>query len=168
MYVDEINAWIGRITCSIILIVCAFILYEVLKRYLLNAPTIWVHESTQLLFGACAILAGGFILKQDAHIRVDIIYEKLSQRSRAMMDIVTFPVFFIYTATLLYFSAELAWDSVAKLEYSGSFWNPPIYPFKAMMPIGAFLLLLQGLHKLMKDILTFTQTGGAVKKDEEA
>ena len=54
---------------------------------------------------------------------------------------------------LLIYGGSLAWDSLARFEHSQSAWNPPLYPAKLMIPLAALLLLMQGLAKLIRDIL---------------
>ena len=54
---------------------------------------------------------------------------------------------------LLIYGGSLAWDSLSRFEHSQSAWNPPLYPAKLMIPLAAVLLLLQGLVKLIRDIL---------------
>ena len=54
---------------------------------------------------------------------------------------------------LLIYGGSLAWDSLARFEHSQSAWNPPLYPVKLMIPLAAILLMLQGLVKLIRDIL---------------
>ncbi len=70
------------------------LLMEVVLRYFFNSPTVWANELAQMLFGAYAILAGGYILRTGGHVNVDILYSRLSRKSRAALDIVTSSAFF--------------------------------------------------------------------------
>src|SRR5690606_42064602 len=73
-------------------------------------------------------------------------------RARAFCDVLTSGAFFIFAGTVLYFGASMAWDSLSRLEHSQSAWNPPLYPVKLTIPLGALLLLLQGLAKFLNDL----------------
>jgi TRAP-type mannitol/chloroaromatic compound transport system permease small subunit len=149
---QRINGWIGKALPPLMLLITAIILYEVIARYAFNAPTLWAHETVQLVFGLYAVLSGGYILNTGGHINVDIIYGRFSKRGRAIADILTFPFFFIFAGVMLYFGVDFAIYSLRLLEHSGSVWDPPVYPFKLMVPIGAFLLLAMGIIKLFCDI----------------
>ena len=127
---------------------------EVVRRYLLNSPTVWANELTQMLFGAYVILSGGYILFTGGHVNVDILTCRLSPKTQAILDIITSFLFFVFCGMLIYYGGSLAWESLSTFETSESAWDVPIYPIKLMIPTGAVLLMLQGLAKLIRDILT--------------
>ena len=66
---------------------------------------------------------------------------------------------------MVYYGGILAWESLALFEHTDSAWNPPIYPVKLTIPIGAFLLLAQGIVKLRRDILTLISAKNAESRD---
>jgi TRAP-type mannitol/chloroaromatic compound transport system permease small subunit len=131
----------------------ALLLMEVIRRYLLNAPTVWANELSQMLFGAYVVLSGGHIMASGGHVNVDILFSRLSRKTQAKLDIFTSLLFFMFCVMMAYYGGSLAWESLATFERSQSAWNPPIYPIKLTIPIGAGLLLLQGIAKLVRDIL---------------
>ncbi len=152
-FIDGLNDWVGRILSFGVLIMFALVLTEVIRRYFFNSPTVWGNELTQLVFGVYVILSGGHILRWNGHVNVDILHSRFSEKGRAVADIFTFSLFFMFGGMMFYFGGSLAWESLTTLEHSQSAWNPPLYPFKLMIPIGALFLLLQGFAKLMRDIL---------------
>lgn len=127
--------------------------YEVIARFAFNSPTNWLHESMFLMYGMQYMLAGAYAYQVDQHVRVDVFYTKFSPRGKAIADIVTSAFFFIFVGTLLVTSYRFAADGVANNEHSFTEWGVQYWPIKLMMPIGAGLLLLQGISKLMKDII---------------
>lgn len=131
--------------------VCAYF-YEVISRYLFDAPTIWVHQASYLLFGMQYLLAGGFALLHGDHVRVDVVYIKLPRRAQVGMDIFTSVFFFIFAIALIGTSWRFFSDSFSMLEVTDETWRIQYYPVKAMMVLGAFILALAGLSKLVKDI----------------
>lgn len=150
--VTRLNNAVGRAVALIIFAMFFFLLIEVGFRYLLNAPTVWTNELTQLLFGVYAVMSGGYVLAHGGHVNVDLLHSSLTPRKRAGLDIVTSVVFFIFTLTLLWFSIDMARESMTSWETSHSAWNPPIWPVKLAIPVGTALLVLQGLAKLLRDI----------------
>jgi len=153
-FVDTLNDWVGRVMSFGILFMFVLVLSEVIRRYFFNAPTVWGTELTQFIFGMYVILSGGHILRWGGHVNVDILYNRFGTRAKAIIDIGTFFLFFLFCGMMLLYGGSLAWESLSIWEHSNSAWHPPIYPVKMMIPIGAFLVLLQGIAKLIRDILT--------------
>lgn len=149
-----LNVWVGRISAYLIIPIFLLILAEVFMRYLFGAPAVWTNELSQLIFGVYAILAGGYLAVDNGHVNVDIIHTRFPPRARALVDVLTSVMFFIFLGALLYFGVSLALESMETWERSQSAWNPYIWPVKLMIPVAALLLLLQGIVKLLKDILT--------------
>ena len=128
--------------------------YEVLARYVFNSPTNWAHESMFLMFGAQYLLAGGFCLREDAHVRVDVFYTRFSTKRKAQVDVLTSVFFFIFTVSLLASGWTFFNDSFEVREVSFTEWGIQYYPIKLTLALGATLLLLQGISRLLHDIAT--------------
>ncbi len=129
--------------------------FEVVMRYAFNMPTIWVHESSYLLFGMQYVLAGAYGLLHGAHVRVDVIYTKLSQRAKGAVDIITSVFFFAFVVVMLATSWRFFADSYAQQERTLETWQIQYWPLKAMMVLGALLILLAGIGRLIRDIRVF-------------
>ena len=152
-FINAVNDRVGKLLSYFLFLFFALLLMEVILRYFFNSPTVWANELAQMLFGAYAILAGGYIMLTGGHVNVDILYSRLSKKTKATLDIFTSLLFFLFCGMLLIYGGSLAWDSLARFEHSQSAWNPPLYPAKLMIPLAALLLMLQGLAKLIRDIL---------------
>lgn len=150
--VTRLNDVVGRMIAYLIVPIFAFLILEVFLRYLFNAPTVWTNELTQMLFGAYAVLSGGYILAHRGHVNVDIFHARFGPRMRAVIDIIGSLIFFLFVLAILFFGYQMAQESVSTWETSYSAWNPPIWPIKVAIPVGATLLLLQGIVKLLEDI----------------
>lgn len=150
--ITRLNNLIGRLISLLVVFMTAFLLIEVFCRYVLSSPTVWANELTQLVFGFYAIMSGGYILVHRGHVNVDIFYSTFSRRGKAIIDVFTSVLFFMFLAALLYFGSSMAYESVALKETSFSAWNAPVWPVKLAIPVGCVLLLLQGLVKLAHDI----------------
>ena len=105
------------------------------------------------------MLSGAYAYREDQHVRVDVIYSKFSPRGKAIADIVTSVFFFIFIGTMLVTGIRFAGDAVGVGESSFTEWGIQYWPVKLMLPIGAGLLLLQGIAKLLKDILFVARRG---------
>lgn len=150
--ITRFNHWIGNAAAYLIAPIFVFMLAEVFLRYMLGSPAVWTNELTQLLFGSYAVLGGGYLAASGGHVNVDILHGKLPPRLRALIDTLTSIIFFLFVGALLYFGASFALESMETWESSQSAWNPPIWPFKIMIPVSAFFLLLQGFVKLIVDV----------------
>jgi len=127
--------------------------YEVIARFVFNSPTNWVHESMFLMYGMQYMLCGAYAYREDQHVRVDVFYVKLSPRGKAIADIITSVFFFIFMITLLWTGARFALDAVNNHEVSFTEWGVQYWVVKLTMPIGAALMVMQGLSKLIKDLV---------------
>jgi len=155
--IDAINVKIGEFVAWWAVIAVFVYYYEVMARFVFNSPTNWVHESMFLMFGMQYMLCGAFAYFQDQHVRVDVVYTHFSTRGKAIADIVSSLFFFIFVGTMLWTSARFALDAVQVGEHSFTEWGVQYWPVKLTMPIGAALLLLQGISKLVKDIMIVTK-----------
>ncbi len=150
--IDAISEQTGKVASFLIICIVLVLVYEVVMRYVLNQPTIWVHELTQFLFGPYFLFAGAYCLLYKAHVSVDIVYTRFPARMKAIMDLVTSILFFLACVVLVWKGWDMAWTSLSNLETSATTWDPPVYPLKMIIPLSAFLLLLQGLAKFIRDL----------------
>lgn len=146
---DRLGAWlIGYL----VLLMFVILLYEITARYVFSAPTIWATEFTQLMFGAYVMLSGGYLLANKGHVNVDLFYNRLSPRLQALTHILTSFLFFAFISVLLMEGWIMASNSIDMLETSSSAWNPPVWPLKLTIPLGAGLILLQGIAGIMDQL----------------
>jgi TRAP-type mannitol/chloroaromatic compound transport system permease small subunit len=156
--IDRISEQSGKAVSFLIVLLVFVILYEIFARYLFNSPAIWAHEIAQMIYGAYVILLGAYVLQRKGHVNVDILYNRFRPRTRAIIDLFTWLLFFYFCGLLLLKGGEMAWDSLKVLETEPTSFAPPVYPIKMMIPLGALLILLQGLAKFIRD-LTLAITG---------
>jgi TRAP-type mannitol/chloroaromatic compound transport system permease small subunit len=150
--IDAISIWSGKAAGWLVLLVICFIIYEILMRYVFHLPTLWVSESMVFGAGLTYVLGSAWALQDNRHVKIDLIYGRLTPRQRAVMDSITFVFFALYMGVFLWATAEYARRSVSVLETSGSAWDPPVYPIKLALMAGVFLLLLQGIAKFIRDL----------------
>ena len=151
--IDLINDRTGKVVSFLVPLLIAFETYEVLSRYVFGRPTIWISELSAMLFGAFILIGGGYTMYHGSHANMDIVYGLFSKRGKAILDLITFLFFLAFVGVLLWKGWHMAWRSVVTLEHDSTEWAPPIYYFKLTLPLGAFLLLLQGISKFLKDFI---------------
>lgn len=150
--ITRLNRRVGVTAAWLILVMFAMLLVDVAMRYLVGRPSIWTSEFTQLIFGFYAVIGGGYLLAERGHVNVDIFYGRFPRKRKALVDIATSWLFFLFLAVLLWQGSSMAYESVEKLETSQSIWNPQIWPVKLAIPVAGVLLLLQGIVRLIADI----------------
>ena len=156
---EWVNVRVGEFVAYWALISVFVYYYEVIARYVFNSPTNWVHESMFLMYGMQYMLCGAYAYREDQHVRVDVIYTKFSPRGKAIADIITSVFFFIFILTMAWTGSRFALDAINNNEVSFTEWGIQYWPVKLMLPIGAALMALQGLSKLIKDIVFVTSRG---------
>lgn len=151
-FIDRMNELIGKAISYLILVLVGVIVYEIVARYFFNSPTIWAHEISQMVYGAYVILLGGYLQQRNGHVNVDILYLRFKPRTRAIIDLFTWLLFFAFCGVILVKGGEMAWDSFLYRETDSTVFAPPIYPLKMLIPLGGLLLLLQGLVRYIGDL----------------
>lgn len=151
--IDLLNEWVGRTVAYAVLPLTFITFFEVVMRYAFNRPTIWAWDVNVQLFGFIIIMGAGYTLLHGGHVIVDFAVSRFSLRQRALIDLITAWLLFFACAILIWKSGMVAWSSFMMKEAHTSVWGPPIYPLKMVIPIGAFLLMLQAVAKFVRDLI---------------
>jgi TRAP-type mannitol/chloroaromatic compound transport system permease small subunit len=153
--IDEISTWVGKAVAWLIILLMIVVCAEVFKRYILNAPTAWIFDAENMLYGTFFMLGGAYTLAQNAHVRGDFLYSSMRPRTQATFDLVLYIVFFIPgIAALIYAGYHYAADSWRIAEHSTvTAEGPPVYQFKAMIPVAGVLVMLQGLAEIVRCVV---------------
>lgn len=112
-WIDRLSLYAGEFVSYWAVIAVFVYYYEVIVRYVFNAPTNWAHESMYLMFGMQYLIAGSYAMLTESHVRVDIFYAPLSRPRKAWVDLFTSIFFFIFAGTLLVTSYIFAMDAIA-------------------------------------------------------
>jgi TRAP-type mannitol/chloroaromatic compound transport system permease small subunit len=150
--IDNINDIVGRNVSFLIIVITGFTVFEVIARFAFSYPTMWTQQSTGFAVGIFVLLGGGFCLLHHDHITIDLIYSHLTTKRKAMVDLATSLLAFLFVGVLLVYSTIWAWESVQVRELSITVWGPPLYPIKVFVPIGSLLLFLQLIAKFIRDL----------------
>lgn len=146
--IDRLSTATGWLAGWLIVPMTLGVAYEVAARYGFNAPTSWAASLTYMLYGAQFMLAAAYTLLKGGHIRTDVFYERWSAKTRATIDAMSYVLFFLPGMLfVLYAGGVVAWENWEIRERAGPW---PLYPLRAVIPLTAALLLLQGLSELIK------------------
>jgi TRAP-type mannitol/chloroaromatic compound transport system permease small subunit len=166
--IDRISIVSGKIVAWMILPMSLSLVYEVVARYVFNAPTIWASDVSQILYGMFFMLGSAYALQRQQHIRTDFLYGKWSIRTRGLVDAACYiGLYFPALVFFLWVGSEFAYRSILFNErIVTSPWMPIIWPLKLAIPISTLLLLIQGVSELLKCL--FAATKGVSLYEEQA
>lgn len=151
--IDRLQRLIGRAVAFVFVVVAAVIAYEVVARYLFNAPTIWAHELTATLTAMAFLFAGPYAMVQGDHIRITSLYMHFPARLRRLADIVASLVTLLYIGALIYAAWIVAGHAWARMETSASAWNQPTpVIIKSVLLITSVLIAVQTLLQLARHL----------------
>lgn len=156
---DKVIEFIGEKLSLIFLFIVAITFFEVFVRYVLNAPTIWVHETAMFLGGTLFVFGGAYALATDKHVRVVLIYDNVSQKTRHLLNIFHHIMGLIFSAMMTWAGFQMgkeAWLSPwgeIHLESSGTAWDThfPAY-LKAIIFITMMIISIQFILKLVAEV----------------
>lgn len=151
---DRISEWVGVFAMYLIYVMIAVLLFDVVTDKVLGMTQNWVIEFAQFTLAAFYFMGGAKTLKDNDHVRMDLIYANLTERGKARVDAVT--VFF-----LIFYLAILLWGSLSSLAYSWetdqrlpSLWAPSLVPIKVLMVACLVLMLMQSLALFLRHVAT--------------
>jgi TRAP-type mannitol/chloroaromatic compound transport system permease small subunit len=158
--IDGISTWVGKAAAWLILALMGLVCIEVFKRYILNAPTAWIFDADNMLYGTLFMMCGAYTLAQNAHVRGDFLYSSMRPRMQAGLDIVLYVIFFFPgIAALIYAGFDYAAISWRIAEHSTvTAEGPPVYHFKTVIPVAGALVMLQGIAEMVRCVVCL-QTG---------
>lgn len=151
---DAISKWTGTAVAWLMLVLVLELVYDTIARYAFNSPTIWSFDISYMLYAVIFMIGGAYTLQVGGHIRVDMFYEKFSRRKKAIVDILGYLLFFFPAiGGMIIFGIISVHESWKICEHCTiSYWSPPLWHFRTVIPIGASLLFLQGVAEFIRAI----------------
>jgi len=151
---DTISDYVGKVVSWITLVLILVLLYEVAMRYWFNSPTAWGHELSTMLFGALGVFAGSYTLRDQAHVRSEVIYMFFPPRMKAVCDVIVYVLSLFAFLVFFKMSFDFAYESWKMGEISSkSTWQPVLYPIKSAIPVALAFLILQNVAELVRSVL---------------
>ena len=150
--VDYLSTRFGRIAMYLIFLMIGTLLLDAVTRNMLNIPLFWCVELAQFTLAAYYIMGGPYSMQLESHVRMDLLYDRLSERNKARMDSFTAIFLVVYLIVLLIGCMSSTIYSIETNQRLFSMWNPSVVPIKLIMLFGIFLMLLQTLSTFFKDL----------------
>lgn len=163
-FIDRLSAWVGKSFAWCILVLTFATTYEVFVRYALRNPTSWAFDISYIMYGTLFMMAGGYALSRNAHVRGDFVYRLWPPRIQAGIELTLYFIFFFPgMLALVYAGINYAAESWSYLPFGPdgpigeiSINSPagvPVFPLKTLLPVAAFVMLLQGIAESIRCIL---------------
>jgi TRAP-type mannitol/chloroaromatic compound transport system permease small subunit len=150
--VDAINRFVGRFAMRLFFVLGAVLLYATASRLFLGVPVNWALEMSQFILSAYYLLGGAYSLQLGAHVRMDLLYDRLSARKRAVTDAITIAFVIFYLCILFLGGVSSTEYAITYGQVNYTAWAPKLWPIKAIMTFGIFLMLLQAISSFFKDV----------------
>lgn len=153
-YVDYVSEKLGRMTMYVVFIMIATLLLNAITRNILNIPLSWCVEMAQFTMTAYYFMGGAYSMQLNDHVRMDLLYDRYSERTRAKIDVVTSFCLVFYLICLLIGSISSTRYAIEYDQRKFSQWNPSMIPIKLIMVFGIVMMLLQSVSVFFKDLAT--------------
>jgi len=152
--IDAMSMWVGRAVCWMLLPLCLSMVYEVIARKYFLAPTMWAYDISRMFYGAMFMLGAGYALSRGVHIRADFLYRTWRPRVQGIVDAALYLGFYFPgLAIFMWTSIDYAWLAIERGERGmDTAWMPYMAPVKSVLPVGAALLLIQGVSETLKSL----------------
>ena len=152
-FIDAFNEKIGHAVSWALLIAVLICTGNSLVRYIFNTSSNGWLEIQWYLFSAIFLLGTSYTLRRNEHVRIDVISGRFSKRTQVWMDIFGFTFFLLpMTSIILYFAIPFALVSINSQEVSSNAGGLIVWPAKLLIPVGFFMLTMQGVSELIKRI----------------
>ena len=151
---DRLSTAVGKTVSWLIVLLMVVVCAEVFKRYALNAPTAWIFDVNNMMYGSLFMLCGAYALAHDGHVRGDFLYGSFQPRTQAALDLALYGLFFLPGVLALTISGwDYFGDSLRMKEQTFNATPLPVYPFKFVIPLAGAILLLQGIAEMIRCVV---------------
>ena len=150
--VDRFNYLIGRFMMYTIFLLIAILAWSTISKQLFVVPAFWTMEAAQFVLVAYYLVGGAYSIQLGSNVRMDLFYGDWSERKKAWVDCFTILFLIFYLGVLLTGGINSTLYAIQYSELSPSLWRPLMWPIKSIMCFGIFLMLLQSISELIKDI----------------
>lgn len=149
-WADRLADWTGWAAMWLIFMMVGVLLLDAVMRNVVRSPIHWGVELAQFTLAAYFFMGGAITLKDDDHVRMDLLYGRLGPRGRQRMDLVTVVCLGFYLVVMLIGSISSLRYAIATDERRFSIWNPSMIPIKALMVACLVLMLMQAVSLAIK------------------
>lgn len=153
-FVDYISTALGRLTMYTVFVMIGVLLLGAVTRNILNMPLSWTVEMAQFIITGYYIVGGAYSIQLGDNVRMDLLYDRYSEKTKAKIDVWTNIFMVFYLVTLLIGSISSTMYAIEYGQRKFSEWNPSMIPIKLIMVFGILLMLLQAISTFFKDLAT--------------
>lgn len=149
---DRISDWVGLVAMYLIFVMIGVLILDVVTDKVFGLTQNWIIEFAQFTLAAFYFMGGAKTLKDNDHVRMDLIYARFTERGKARMDAITIFCMMFYLGVLLWgglSSLRYSWETDQRLP---SLWAPSLVPIKALMVVCIVLMLLQSLALFFRHV----------------
>ena len=150
--IDFISLKTGRATMYLVFVMMFILILSFVTRNIINIPLIWIIEMAQFVMTGYYLLGGGYSMLTDDHVRMDLIYSKLKDKTKAILDSLTSVFLVFYLVVLLIGSISSLTYTIETNQRLFTAWAPYVWPIKSIMTFGILLMLLQSISIFFKDV----------------
>ena len=144
---DRVVSWMAALGAALIVVAMLIVTLEVVMRYFLNRPQIWVKESSEYILVWVIFLAAAWVLKEEGHVKVEIVTDRLNSRVQAILGIITSIIGAAVCILIVIYGAQVISEYVDEGVHIPSMLEPLKAPLAIIIPIGSFLLFIQFLRR---------------------
>jgi len=149
-WIDTVVEKCGKIFCYLVLVIMVITAVDVTARYVFNHPLLWGWLLNRLLFGVFILFAGVYTLYKGEHIRIEIFYDHFPPRIKMIARWIALAAFVSFMGVLVWQASWMGWNSLMMKEKAAGAFRIPLYPFKLLIPVVAFLFLLEGISYFLR------------------
>jgi len=150
--IEKGNVFIARGIAGLNMVMAGLLVYHVVMRYFVGSPSVWALPLTGRLFAPYWLLVGGYLVLQDSNPRMDILYRRFSPRKQALIDLLTYTLFFFYCGLVLRYGWDWFWLSYIRDARQSGLWRPLLWPFRLAVPVTFSLVLLAGIGRYIRKL----------------
>ena len=148
--IDKFTEKASKIACFLVFFMMLTTATEVVARYVFNNPTTWAWTINKQLFGLFILFAGVYATYKGSHIRIEILYDHFPPKFKYIARLISLAGLICFMGVLIWQGSWMGWNALMVKELSAGAFRMPLYPFKLLIPVFAFLILLQGIADFIK------------------
>ncbi len=143
---DGITNFLALLAAVLLILIMLSVTYDVVMRYFLGRPQIWVVEIAEYALLYITFLGAAWLLKKDGHVRMDLLLSRLNPEAQAILNTITSIIGVAACLTLTWYSTQVTWTYFQEGRYMNTALFFPIAPILLVIPVGSFLLFIQFLR----------------------
>ena len=151
-FIDYVSLTTGSATMYLVFVMMFILILSFVTRHIINIPLIWIIAMAKFVMTGYYLLGGGYSMLTDDHVRMDLIYSKLKDKTKALLDSLTSVFLIFYLVVLFYGSISSLTYTIETNQRLFTAWAPYVWPIKSIMTFGILLMLLQSIAIFFKDL----------------